>query len=360
MSLETYILDIIEGKRKAPGFARLLSFAALGFRSLIACRNKLYDKKICKSHPVEACVVSIGNIVSGGTGKTPLIHLLAKTLGSTEKVAIVTRGFRSGIEKLGKSVEISKGSGPIMNVEECGDEPYWLALYTSASIWVGSDKLQSAKNAVENGSNILLIDDGMQHRRLHRDVEIVLLDGADPWGKGAFLPRGLLRDSPKRLSIADLIVVTNIDSKGFDELKKQIASYSKSPVVRMQRNYSLSGVAVDKVGVFCGIAKPHHFASAVISLGKTIVDSLFSLDHMIPSMPALQSFAFTCKEKGASALVCTEKDFVKLPKDLSLSLPIAVLKMDIEIADGKEDWKKCIEKIQLKGKTFSKSSRNEK
>lgn len=357
MSLETYILDIIEGKRKAPGFATLLSLAAIGFRSLIASRNKLYDKKICKSHAVDACVVSIGNIVSGGTGKTPLIHLLAQTLGSTEKVAIVTRGFRSRIEKSGKSVEISKGSGPIVNVEECGDEPYWLAMHTSASIWVGSDKLQSAKNAVKNGSNILLIDDGMQHRRLHRDVEIVLLDGADPWGKGAFLPRGLLRDSPKRLSIADLIVVSNIDSKGFTELKKQIESYSKSRVVRIHRSYSLSGDAVDKVGIFCGIAKPHHFASAVIGLGKTIVDSLFALDHTMPCLSSLQSFASLCKEKGATAIVCTEKDFVKLPKDLCLSLPIAVLKMDIEIADGKEDWEKCIEKIQLKGKTFSKSLR---
>lgn len=359
MPLETYILDIIEGKRKAPGFARLLSLASVGFRSLVTIRNALYDKKLCKSHSVDACVVSIGNIVSGGTGKTPLIQLLAKTLAPSEKVAIVTRGFRSLIEKSGKSKEISQGNGPLVPVAECGDEAYWLASHTSASIWVGKNKLQSAKNAVENGSNILLIDDGMQHRRLQRDVEIILLDGADPWGKGAFLPRGLLRDSPKRLAAADLIVVSNInEGKSWEDLKKQIRRYSASPVVRIERSYHLTDNTLDKVGVFCGIAKPHHFASAVGSLGKTIVDSLFVADHTMPSLSSLQNFAAVCKEKSASVLICTEKDFVKLPKLLKLDLPIVALTMKIEVTDGKDAWEKCIEKIEGKGKTFSKSLRN--
>lgn len=360
MPLEAYILDIIEDRRKAPGFTKLLTLVSLGFRSIVAIRNKLYDKKLCKSHAVNACVVSIGNIVSGGTGKTPLIQLIAGMLTKPEKVSILTRGYRSKIEKSGRSIEVSTGLGSIMSADECGDEAYWLANNTKVSVWVGPNKVRSASFAVQRGSKILLVDDGMQHRRLKRDVEIVLLDGSDPWGKGAFLPRGLLRDSPKRLSKADLIVVSNLPKeKAFEALEKEIRLYSQSPIVHMERSFVLDGCKnADKVGLFCGIAKPAHFEAAVQDLGKIVVDRLHMPDHKAPTVASLEAFARSCKEKGAKALVCTEKDFVKLPILLNIELPIAVVKMKLEVKEGKDDWLKCIEKIERKGSSFSVSSRN--
>lgn len=359
MPLEAYILDIIEDRRKAPGFTKLLTLVSLGFRSIVAIRNKLYDKKVCRSHAVDACVVSIGNIVSGGTGKTPLIQLLAGMLVKPEKVAILTRGYRSKIEKMGRSVEISTGLGSTVSPEECGDEAYWLANHTKVSVWVGPSKVKSAQFAVQKGSNILLVDDGMQHRRLKRNVEIVLLDGSDPWGKGAFLPRGLLRDSPKRLSKADLIIVSHVPKeKGLEALEKEIRNFTQSPIVHMERGFTIEGCEnVDKVGLFCGIAKPAHFEAAVKGLGKTIVESLHRPDHKAPTVASLEAFARSCKEKGAKALVCTEKDFVKLPVLLNVELPIAVVKMKLEVKEGKDDWVKCIEKIERKGSSFSVSSR---
>jgi tetraacyldisaccharide 4'-kinase len=359
MSLESYVIDIIEKRRKSPCFARVLTLASYAFRFCLNLRNALYDKKIIKIHDVGACVVSVGNIVSGGTGKTPLIKLLTSEL--KEGVAIITRGYRSEIERSGTVAEVSKGQGPLVSVERCGDESFWLATSTSASIWVGKNKVESAKRAVDSGSRILLIDDGLQHRRLHRDIEIILLDGSDPWGKGAFLPRGYLRDSPSRLKVADLIVVSNIEpGNPWEDLLKEIRVFSASPVVRVKRSYTIeNGSNFTKVGIFCGISKPHHFMDAVVTLGKTIVDSLILPDHVAPSISSLQLFAKSCKDRGATAIVCTEKDFVKLPKDFVLEIPIIVLQMCSEIAEGKQDWDACIEKILRKAMLSFKEQENE-
>ncbi|MCX6990672.1 MAG: tetraacyldisaccharide 4'-kinase [Chlamydiae bacterium] len=360
MSLESYVIDIIEERKKAPCFARILALASQAFHFCVKLRHSLYDRKIFKIHDLGACVVSVGNIVSGGTGKTPLIELLANQL--KDGVSIITRGYRSEIERSGKVALVSKGQGPLVSVEQCGDEAFWLASITTASIWVGKDKVESSTQAVESGSKILLIDDGLQHRRLHRDIEIILLDGKDPWGKGAFLPRGYLRDSPSRLKVADLIVVSNIEpGKPWEDLVKKIRVFSGSPVVRVHRSYTIEkGFSFTKVGVFCGISKPHHFIDAVISLGKTIVDNLILPDHMAPSISSLQVFARSCKNRGATAIVCTEKDFVKLPGDLVLEIPIIVLQMRSEIAEGKEDWDACIEKILRKAERFSHSFKEQK
>lgn len=354
MSLESYVLDVIEDRKKAPGFFFLLSIVSRVYQLGVFIRNTLYDSNIFKTHRVEGCVVSIGNIVVGGTGKTPMIHLLSKTLTPYLSTSIVTRGYRSLIEKSGVCEQISEGNGPKVEVNRCGDEPFWLATSTGSSVWAGRDKLEGARRAVKSGGKVLLVDDGMQHRRLHRDIEIVLLDGTDPWGRGSFLPKGLLRDSPKRLACADLVVVTNINSpETWEELQEQIQKLTSSPTVLMRRTYKMNeGYFFDQVGIFCGIAKPQGFASAISSLGMKILDSLFADDHTLPSKEKLEAFASSCKEKGAQALICTEKDWVKMPKDLTLALPVFPLGMNLEIEQGRDAWDACIKKIVTKGKTF--------
>jgi len=352
--IELYILDIIEDRRKAPGFSALLSAVAWCYKNIVRLRNALYDMKILKSHKVPACVVSIGNIVSGGTGKTPLIQYLSSIFSDEFSTAIVTRGYRSAIEKSGKSVNISSSNGPIVSPAECGDEPFWLAMNTKSQVFVGKDKLSSARNAAIDKNKIIFIDDGMQHRRLSRDFEIVLIDGNDPWGKGHFLPRGLLRDLPERLSCADLVVVSNLDDpEKWQEIKNGIIHYTGAPVIRMTRIFDLHiSPAITKVGIFCGIAKPQAFEKAVLSLEYNIVDKMFSPDHILPSMEKLKNFARRCKDAGAQGLICTEKDFVKIPKNLDLDLPIFPLRMGLVIAEGSQAWSECMEKIRIKGRAF--------
>ncbi|MCX6987894.1 MAG: tetraacyldisaccharide 4'-kinase [Chlamydiae bacterium] len=354
MSFESYILDVIEDRKKASGFFFLLSAVSRIYQCGVFIRNALYDRQIFKSHHVESCVVSVGNVVVGGTGKTPVIHFLSHALTPDLPTSIISRGYRSLIEKSGVCQQISQGDGPTVRVDQCGDEPFWLASHTQSSVWVGKDKLASAQSACRSGAKVLFIDDGMQHRRLHRDIEIVLLDGRDPWGKNAFLPKGLLRDSPKRLACADLVVVSNVNTlEEWQDIQKQVQRFTASPIVLMHRSYSMpEGSAFDTVGIFCGIAKPEAFASAIVSLDMTIVDRLYMEDHILPQKEVLQAFASSCKEKGAQVLICTEKDWVKILGGLTLDLPVRALQMTLEIREGREAWDACMKKIVSKGKAF--------
>jgi tetraacyldisaccharide 4'-kinase len=355
MHFKQYIEEIVEDRRQAPGFAKLLAIVSYGYRLGVVLRNFLYDHHWLVSQRVDAVVVSVGNIVCGGTGKTPLIQMLAEDINQKIKTAIITRGYRSEVEKNEESIQVSDGKGPCLSARQCGDETFLLAKNTRSYVFAGKSKWKSALLAAEKGLKVLLVDDGMQHRKLQRDVEIVIVDGNDPWGGGYFLPRGRLRDSPKRLAKADLVVVGYVSSnEQWQKLKAELRALTDAPFVRVDRKFAISsGRALDRVGIFCGIAKPNYFEAAVKSGGMQVVGKLFSSDHVIPSFADLQRFAKECKALGAQALICTEKDFVKLSSECRLDLPIVILQLYLEIIEGQEDWQKCLENIVRKGLAFS-------
>jgi tetraacyldisaccharide 4'-kinase len=339
---ETYILDVIE-ERKSPLFVKnILHFLSVLYKTATESRHLAYERGLLKAVKVPACVVSIGNIVAGGTGKTPLVRLLAEELNG-KKLAILTRGYRSKIERSG-DVALLEGD---ISPEVCGDEPYWYAKrLPSVSIWVGKKRAESAKRASDLGSEIIILDDGMQHLSLHRDFEIIVLDGKDLFGKGHFLPRGLLRDHPKRLKKADLIVLNHIDSEAhFQEASKEIQRFSKAPIVGMRMKIQNTLHPSAKVGAFCALGKPARFFDALGDLSLEVVDHLMAVDHASFKEAELLAFAKKCKAKGAEALVCTEKDFVKLKSSLDLGLSVVALEAHLEITQGKEHWKELIEKI---------------
>ena len=350
MDLETPLLKIIRGEKKAPFIMAGLASLSVIYRSLIGLRNWAYDKGVLPSTQLSVPVVSIGNIAVGGTGKTPLVHLLALKLQDKARVAILTRGFRSKIEKSGQIQQISSGSGPLCSSQECGDEPFLLAQKTKTSIWVGADRIASGQQAILQGANCLVLDDGMQHRRLKRDFEIVVVDGNDPFFKGRFVPYGLLRDSPKRLRNANLIVATRVkDEEHYHQLKKQIAHYSAAPLVATQVDVlKKQAIQPSKVGVFCGIGQPSQFLQTARDLKSEIVDTLILKDHGSLKEGQLQTFAESCRQKGAEALLCTEKDVVKLSSDFSVCLPIIPVEIQLKIIAGKEHWENLIENILAK------------
>lgn len=347
MSIESFVLSVIEDRKTVWGVKPLLWLLSKLYQLGVAIRNLCYDVGLCKMYQVPSYVVSVGNIVAGGTGKTPLIQYLAEEFSSQQRVGIVTRGYRSKIEKSGQSIEISSGQGPLVRVEECGDEPYWLSLHTKAFIWVGRDKVNSALLAAEKGIEVLLVDDGFQHRRLVKDTQIVVIDGKDPLGHGYFLPRGLLRDSPKRLKEADVIVINHTeDHEEFVKVQALLASYTKAPMVRTEPIYRFDEKwKKEKVGVFCGIAKPARFIAALKSFGCEIVEELVCLDHRVPSQNELETFAKRCQKQGAKVLVCTEKDWVKIKQTYPpMPLPIAVLSQSLKIVEAQQSLLQWIEK----------------
>lgn len=322
-----------------------------GYRACVRGRNALYDRKIFSSHKSSVPVVSIGNVVVGGTGKTPVTLCLAERLASFCRVAILSRGYRSQAEKGKEPLLLSKGSGPLYDASMCGDEAYLLSSRVpQAIVVVGRDRIRTAQKAVEIGAELILLDDGMQHRRLHRDIEVGVVNGVDPHGGGYFLPRGFLRDEPKRLAQADLIVVNGGNTFLFSEEVPTVKVWNRPLAVYDVNNKEISSVKELQVGVFCGIAEPSRFLHTVQELGAHVLDTYFHADHGTISEKELRKISEKAKKKGVQLLLCTEKDWVKLSlhKELQakISLPIGWIKCALCIEDNQQAWEELITKIK--------------
>ncbi len=255
-------------------------------------RNRLYDwLPVIK---VPATVVSVGNILAGGTGKTPLVLLLAQAFPH-RKVAILSRGYG------GRADEARLLARRLPNVK----------------VYVGKDRAALAQQV---DADLIILDDGFQHRRLHRDFDIVL----DRESIRHYLPWGFLRDSPQRLKKADAVFTVG---KDFTFTVKRILDLHGNEIP------SINGW---KVALFCGIAQPQNFKKTVEGLGAEIIAETFLADHEAVDLDKLPK---------VSALLCTEKDFIKLPPT---QLPIYYLEMELRVAEGAKRWEKLIEKIDQK------------
>ena len=286
-------------------------------------KNVLYDCRVFSSQKVACPVVSVGNLVAGGTGKTPLIHLLAARF-SHIPVAILSRGY---------------GKIP--------DEPLLLQRRVHhAKVYVGKDRVKLAQKAARDGAKLILLDDGFQYRKLHRDFDLVMLALSDPFGKGHYLPWGFLRDHPRRLKQADAILVTGERTNCFALPHVHLE-------VKVERILDVREKVIDSiqgwnVAIFCGIAKPHLFKKTVEGLGAKVVLALDLADHEKMEVSHIQSFATLAKKTGAVALVCTEKDFVKLDSMVEVCLPVIFLEISLVVRGGHSIWENLIAKISQK------------
>lgn len=360
--LELYLLDIIKGKRRGiiPFFLKFwLRLFSWIFKLCVICRNWFFDRGWLRSYyPPVPMVVSIGNIVAGGTGKTPVTLLLAQEFYEKFSIAVLSHGYRSQVEHHSSPVILSKGEGPILSALYCGDEPYLISKnIPNAWVIVGKNRHKASNIAAKAGAQIILLDDGMQHRRLARDVEIIVMDSLDPFGQGYFLPRGLLRESVHSLSRADLIILNHVyDRERFAKTKMQIQRYSKAPVVGVKmevaqiydsQNSPVESIKNKSVGIFCGIAHPEYFQHTIHSLGAQIVDHFFLTDHSSFDPDELIRFAENAAKKGAEFIICTEKDRVKLEQPLVSTLSINWIQMRLRLVEGDLYWKNFIEKMKV-------------
>ncbi len=346
MSIESALIDLIEGRRHSYVLLGFLYLVSLVYETVVRIRNVCYDQNLFTVYQSSLPVVSVGNLVAGGTGKTPLVQKLVDELSQISgEIAIVTRGYRSQAES--GFVLASCGEGPLVSVRACGDEAYWLALKTKASLWVGKNRLQSLFKIEKTSARLVVLEDGFQHRKISRDVNIVLLSAKDLLGKGFCLPRGYLREPSVSLCRADWIVVTHIET-GMDlqKIEQTIRVFSSSPIIGFSARYTMKGgFRGKKIGAFCGIAKPEFFYDALRAEGNDLVKMFTSADHTIPSSQELDSFASECQRLGAEALFCTEKDLVKLEKDESFCLPIETLSLELVCVWNENIWKEMVHSI---------------
>lgn len=290
-----------------------------GFFSFL--RHTLYDHHFLPTYSVSCPVISVGNIVVGGTGKTPLVHLLAKTF-SEVRVAILSRGY---------------GAVP--------DEAWLLQRkLPQAKVYIGKDRYKSAKQAVQEGAELLILDDGFQHRRLARDWDLVLLDGKDPFGKGHYLPWGYLRDSPRRLSQATALFIDRLHPDFPDAIEVR----TKAVRIVGQGQKEIASLEGEPCGVFCGLAKPQKFLNTLQEMGVEIRKQWLLADHEPADLISLELFAKECQVLGACFIVCTEKDAIKLPEQISLALPLVWIEIETQVVSQFEQWEKLIAKIRKK------------
>ncbi len=290
---------------------------------LIRLHHFVYTNGWRHSKKLPIPVISIGNITAGGCGKTPFTHMLARLLAEKNQVAILSRGYRA----------TKKHKDPFLAKDPTsGDEAYLLkSKLPQVQVWVGKNRAKAAERAQNAGATIILLDDGMQQKSLAKDVNIVLVDAKEPLNH--LLPRGSLRDFPKQLENADLLVITHANTEPlFESIKTTLRKYSKAPFVRVSMaahaDIDLSG---KRIGAFCGIAKPHHFFHMLSSLGAHLVHTTIAPDH---KLPPLELFAKQSLDLGATHLVCTEKDRIKIPSDLKLPLPLVTLSIDMQVTEG--------------------------
>lgn len=195
---------------------------SLLYGAVTRTRLSLYRRGTFHTTKLDRPVISIGNITTGGTGKTPLVEWVARTVAAQgKKVCILTRGY--GRKDPHLQVIVSDGYGVLASPTEAGDEPYLLAsrLVGSAAVISSADRIAAGHEAINDfGTDCFVLDDGFQHLRLARDLNIVTIDATNPWGGGKLLPYGRLRETPESLSRADCVVITRCDQvRELDKLR---------------------------------------------------------------------------------------------------------------------------------------------
>jgi tetraacyldisaccharide 4'-kinase len=287
------------------------------FGAGVALRNALYDRGVFKVHKLARPVVSIGNISVGGSGKTPFVIALGELLQQRGiEFDVLSRGY--GRSSSGIAVVDPNGTP-----DQFGDEPLLIARKLRVPVIVGADRYQAGLLAEKQFSSKLhLLDDGFQHRRLHRDFDIVLLPMEDQ--RGALLPTGRLREPLSALERADAIVMPDSAEK---------PPYAKS-VWRARRQVEISADA--RAIAFCGIARPRQFFDALKAARQEIASTLAFGDHHRYAQRDIDRLLELNKQTGAFGFITTEKDAINLgPLSAQLQpLRTAVLRIDLESHDS--------------------------
>lgn len=288
-------------------------------------------------------VVSVGNLVAGGTGKTPLVVYLARLLASEGRsVAVVSRGY--GRTSRG-ALLVSRGDGPLVPWREAGDEPYLIALLTrGVRVLVASRRADGVRAALaEAGTDAILLDDGFQHVGLERDLDIVAVDASAPLGNGHLLPAGTLREHPLGIARADVIVATRCDQarNGSRLVSRTLGPLApKAPIVETRMAAAEfwdvgTGAAVDGAEVrgmpalaLSSIADPAGLSRTARDAGFSVVAEAAYPDHHVYGPADLDAVAARVRESGARVIVTTEKDAVRLA---GWSSPVRLIAIGIEL-----------------------------
>ena len=377
---EQYFLELMDGRRKE-WYDRILIdilfVASRFYRMAIQFRIWMYDKRVIRNHALGCLVVSIGNLSCGGTGKTPVVEVFARTLSEKgRKVAILSRGYRSKKRSFlfrlmqrfrSQKIElppkvVSDGHNLLLESDYAGDEPYMLASnLRKVAVLVDKDRVKSGLYAVEQyQSDVIILDDGFQYLMLKPHINIGLVDSTDPFGNGNTLPRGILREPIKNIRRADYIFLTKSDgSHKLRHLKNFLRRHTRRAEIiecchkpkHLVKMFSsgevepLEKLKGAKVAALSAIAKPESFERFLVQLGAELVLKDHYADHHRYTQQEIIDFINQAKAAGAEFIVTTEKDGVRIPKVDRCDVPLYYLRIEIDILSGRESFDQCISRI---------------
>lgn len=329
--MRNYLYFVIT--RKVTGFVPTLLLTLLTplsylYAAPVKLRNWLYDCRLLKSKGLPCTVISVGNIVSGGTGKTPVVIWIAKELlDAGRRPAILLRGYHRQQKTPGSQV-VSDGQEIFASVEAGGDEAVMIARdLPSVPVLIGKKRHEAGCHALERlKCDVLILDDGFQHRKLGRDFDIVTVDATQPFGTGKLLPAGTLREPVSALRRADLIMLTRVDiAESVDEVREDITKLvGDTPIVESRHEptwlYRLGGSGdIDfcllkgkNLLAVCGIGNPRAFAETLRRYKPETVELLPFPDHHHYSRADVAKIQTQANRAGADFIITTRKDELKL------------------------------------------------
>ena len=331
----------------------------------------LYQHHILNTKRLDCCVISIGNITVGGTGKTPTTQRVAQMIQRMGfRVVILNRGYRSHWDKpLGV---VSDGRKIYMTAYEAGDEAYLMAkTMPGIPVVIGKSRYVTGSYAVEKlKADVILMDDGYQHWQLARDLDIVLVDTLNLFGNGCLLPRGILREPLGHLDRADMFLFTKCDQSSQLTRKSLVENVrlfnTRAPIVESIHHAMnfveiadwYKGIQVNaidleqlrgkKVMIFSAIGNPSSFEQNISGSGLQILEAVRYPDHHDYGMLEMQYIGERAEELRADAIITTGKDAVKIPTEFiyfNRNIPLYVLNMDIKVTKGADVFENAISHV---------------
>jgi tetraacyldisaccharide 4'-kinase len=304
----------------------------------------LYDRGWKRRLKVSVPVVSIGNLTLGGTGKTPCVEYVANFYRKHDRrVAILSRGYGSDAGRNDEALVLQQNLPDVPHLQ-------------------GADRAALAATAVEElDSEVLVLDDGFQHRRLARDLDLVLIDATNPWGHGHLFPRGLLREPRSSLRRADVIVLTRCDQVNENErgrIREAAARHAPGrPIVESvhgphdlvghERNPESPYRLKDRpVAAFCGIGNPAAFRRTVEDLGAKVTEFRTYPDHYPYSREDVEDLRDWARRQATDCMVLTtQKDLVKLPLPTLGGRELRAVRIGLHIKSGQEELDRKLEEV---------------
>lgn len=314
---------------------------------IVYIRNKLYDYNILKIKKIENVeIICIGNVVVGGAGKTPAVqYFVNKYLKEGKNVGVLSRGYKGKRKK--DPLLVRDNANIYANVIECGDEAYLHALNLKVPIVVSKNRYEGAKYLKENFNvEIIIMDDGFQHRKLYRNKDIVLIDATNPFGNFDYLPKGRLRESLHQLKRAHKIIISKsnyVNELDIKYIKNTLQKYvntntKKIELATFEKQYfyncfeeiiPLTSIKNKNVLIFSSIANPKIFYETIKELEPQKIEQISFEDHYVYSETDIKNIEN--KSKNYDYILTTEKDIVKFKTKLNNLL---ILKMGFDIQNN--------------------------